>query len=395
MVVSCNGLTGTFENSSPINTSDTSKHRHPNTSGMWMTAYLGAWNHYAPPGGNWGNIKTDQIDWSAFTQMDYFALNANPDGSLSKIAPYQTFSPSRLNAIVAAAHKAGKPILFTVGGWGNHPGFTGAISAANRSTFIHNLIDVLKTWKFDGIDLDMEPINNSDISDYSAFVKDLNEQLQQIHTPLLDRPMLTAATDWQPAMFANIQQYFDQINLMTYDMSGPWGGWVSWFNSPVFDGGLTFSNGKPLPSVNQEVKRYTAQGVKKSKIGIGIDFYGYIWTGVTGPNQSWITPPQVKPNVPYYQIMDSLYSSNDYHWDKAAESAYLSKIQLNVLGVVTLKQFISYDDKQSIKAKINYVRNHDIGGAIIWELGGGFRKNQPVGQKDELLQTVKKYMNEN
>ena len=58
----------------------------------------------------------------------------------------------------------------------------------------------------------------------------------------------------QPAMFASIQDQFDQINVMTYDLSGPYSGWVTWFNSPIQDGGYRFaSTGGLVPSVDGAV----------------------------------------------------------------------------------------------------------------------------------------------
>jgi chitinase len=367
-------------------TSDTNKPpTDTTTSGdMWVSAYLASWNHYAPPGGDWGNVHTNEIDWSAFTQMIYFAITPNSDGSLSKIAEYQNFSPSRLDTIVSAAHKANKPILFTVGGWGTYAGFSSSISPANRQNFINNLINVLKTWKFDGIDLDMEPIKQSDVSNYISFVKDLHSAMQSIKTPIFSKPMLTAATSWQPVMYAQLQNYFDEINLMSFDFSGAWPGWVTWYNSPAYDGGHKFqSNGKPLPSANRMVDLYIANGVSAKKLGIGIDFYGYIWTGVSKPLESWTTTPTVQSNVPYHTILNNYPGANAI-WDNTAKAAYFS------IDDSSTKQFVSFDNEKSVQAKVNYVRNKKIGGIIIWELGGGFFADNPVGHKDPLLQAVKK-----
>lgn len=368
---------------------------HPHDHSIRIIAYLAAYNHYAPPGGNWGNLPTNAIDWNAFDLMDYFALNAKPDGSLSKIAPYKTFSPSRLNAIVHSAHNAGKPIIFTVGGWGNHKGFASAISNDNRSTFIDNLIRVMRQWHFDGIDVDMEPIKDSDVDNYNAFIVELYQRLQKEHVDMLSKPFLSAATDWQPSLFAKIQKYFNQINLMTYDMSGAWGRrWVSWFNSPVYDAGKTFrASTKKLPSVNQEVQKFLKAGVKPSKTAIGIDFYGYVWSGGSGtptggisePDQGWRSPPHVKDNVPYYKIMKQYYKPSLYHWDPKTESAYLS---INEEGSDNDK-FISYDDEKTIRAKFKYARKKSLGGIFIWDLSGGFMKQRP-SVKDPLLEAVKK-----
>ena len=49
--------------------------------------------------------------------------------------------------------------------------------------------------------------------------------------------------------------------------------------------------------------------------------------------------------------------------------------------------FITYDDELSIFEKVNYARKKEIGGVIIFQLGGGWRPNAPV--PDNLLQAVK------
>lgn len=374
------------------NNSDSGKYS-PDTD-MWVSAYLGAWNHYAPPGGNWGNLPTDGIDWDAFTHLFYFALNANRDGSLTEIKKYNTFSPSRVNAIVKAAHKNKTAVLFTVGGWGNYPGFRSAIMPENRNNFIKNLLSTLDKWGFDGIDVDMEPIKDeTDVKNYSTFIKELHKKLQSRTTPLGFPPLLTAATDWKPNMFSQLQDKFNQINLMTYDMSGAWYKWVSWHNSPVYDGGYKFpGTHKTVPSANGEVDEFLNAGIAKKKLGIGIDFYGYVWDGfVTGPRQKWgIHKPAVKPNVPYFKIMNDYFEQDYYRWDKVAKAAYLSID--NLLPIK--KKFISYDNQHSIDAKMKYVRNKNIGGLIIWELSGGYRKNQPKGKRDLLLQEVKKKLHQ-
>lgn len=377
-----------------IKTSEGRKYNY--SSDMWVSAYLGAWNHYAPPGGNWGNLPTEEIDWEAFTHLFYFSLTANEDGSLSEIKKYNTFSPSRLNAIVSAAHENNTAVLFSVGGWGNYPGFRNAIMPENRSNFVSNLVSTMEKWGFDGIDVDMEPIKDDvDVQNYKAFINELHKELQDKTTPLGIQPILTAATDWKPEMFAELSDKFDQINLMTYDMSGPWGGWVSWHNAPVYDGGYLFeSSGRPVPSADGEIKKFMAAGVPKEKLGIGIDFYGYVWSGgtgtitggVTAPRQSWVIAPSVKPNVPYYQIMKEYYKPEYHKWDDQAHADYLSIDN----PLLEEDKFISFDHEQTIRSKIQYVREKGIGGTIIWELTGGYRKELPAGDRDKLLQTVKK-----
>jgi GH18 family chitinase len=93
-------------------------------------------------------------------------------------------------------------------------------------------------------------------------------------------------------MLASVQAAFDQINIMTYDLSGPYEGWVTWYNSPIYDGGYTFPSvpTELVPSINGAVSNFVNNGVLPGKLGVGTPFYGYIWTGgpgVTQPRQSW------------------------------------------------------------------------------------------------------------
>ncbi len=71
---------------------------------------------------------------------------------LAEIRPYQNMGPDRVNAIVKAVHNAETYVLYSIGGWGNHKGFSNAISPENRQTFVENIISVMQEWGFDGID---------------------------------------------------------------------------------------------------------------------------------------------------------------------------------------------------------------------------------------------------
>jgi chitinase len=183
---------------------------------------------------------------------------------------------------------------------------------------------------------------------------------------------------------------------MTYDLSGPWDGWVTWFNAPIYDGNYRFpSTGGLVPSTDGSITNFIGRGVPASKLGIGIAFYGYVWTGgagtttggVTQPRQTWTTAP-TSSQIHYYTIMNTYFQSNLYHWDSAAQAAYLSITNPSP----TTNRFISYDDEHACQAKVSYARNKRLGGVMIWELGEGYRSTQPAGQRDPLLQAVKQAM---
>jgi chitinase len=247
----------------------------------------------------------------------------------------------------------------------------------------------LSRYGYDGVDIDWESLSPGDVAAYTNFITALRAALDAFP----DHKLLTTAVAWSPLLFASIQSQFDQINLMSYDLAGLWQGWITWFNSPVFDGNYRFpSTGRLVPSVDGMVANFTTNGVAPGKLGIGIAFYGNIWSGGSGtstggaalPRQSWTTAPSIS-QIPYSEIMSNYFQTNLYHWDAAAEAAYLS---IDKPGAANDK-FISYDDEHTCQAKVNYARERHLGGVMVWELGEAYSPSQPIGRRDPLLQALK------
>ena len=338
-------------------------------TGPWATAYYAGWMQGQS---NNGYLPAQNIDYNAVTHVVHFSIVPNGDGSLNSSG--NSITAGNSSELLSRAHAAGKKVLISVGGWGSDAGFRGATSAATRALFVANLVNFVTSRGYDGIDIDWEVLQSSDAAQFTAFITALRTALNVISP----RPLLTAATAWQPSIFAQVHSQFDQINIMTYDLSGAWPGWVTWHNAPVYDGGYRFPGvGTLVPSVNGTVDAFIGAGIPANKLGIGIDFYGYVWSGgsgtstggVTEPRQSWTSAPTVQDNVPYYTIMQNYYQSQYYRWDDAAQAAYL---RIDNASAANCK-FISYDDETTVQKKFDYVRTKGIGGVIIWELGGGYR----------------------
>jgi chitinase len=345
----------------------------------WTTAYY--------PGYHQSTLPTAQIDFTVVSHIIHFSVTPNADGTLDTSANGITAAHSA--DVVARAHAAGRKVLICVGGADSAAGFQGATTSANLASFIGTLVDFMSSNGYDGVDLDWEPLLDADAGSFTGLVNGLRSALDQISP----RPLLTVATASEPALFAALQNQFDQINLMTYDLAGPYEGWVTWFNAPIYDGGYRFpSNGKLIPSADGMVTNFIGSGVLPGKLAIGLCFYGRVWTDGAGtptggtllPRQSWTTAPTVTA-VTYSDIMANYYQPDLYHWDDAAQAAYLSITN----PVAANDIFLSYDDEHTCQAKVSYARNQHLGGVMIWELSQGHRATQPVGQRDPLLQAVK------
>ena len=361
-------------------------------AGLWNSAYYAGWMQDRMP--------AEQVDFTAMTHVIHFAVVPRADGTLDSAT--NGVSPSNSADLLARAHAAGARVLIGVGGENSAAGFRGATSNANRPSFITNLVNFVRSRGYDGVDLDWEPLEATDAHQFTRLVVELRGALNS--EALGTNPLLlTTATVSLPDLFAMLQSDFDQINLMTYAFSGPWPGWRTWYNSPIYDGGHRFpATGQPAPSVDGMVNDFLSHGVAAAKLGIGICFYGCVWSGGSGtstggtalPWQSWSGPPTMT-TLAYAEIMSRYYQPQRYFWDTNAQSAYLS---INPPGSANdksekdsrlLSEFISFDDPAACRAKVAYARHKGLGGVIIWELGGGYRSDQPAGQRDLLLQSVK------
>jgi chitinase len=325
------------------------------------------------------------IDFTAITALIHFAVVPNSNGTLNAAA--NGLTAANISAAVAAAHGAGKKILFTVGGEGTQAAFEGAMSGANQAAFISNLVSFMTTNKYDGIDIDMEPTSAGDQTLFVQFAAKLRTALNAVSP----RPMLTTTAAETPALFAAAAPSFDQINIMTYSLSGPYGGWFTWHNAPVYSTGYEFPNaGGAPPSADTMVQQFAAAGISKSVLGIGFTMDPYVWSGVSAPGQTWpaSSPPTATESAyntiaAAYGIVEYNYTLPTYHWDANAQAPYLS------ITNQTPNLFVSYDNEVSAASKAQYIKTNGLGSLIIWDLQDGHRADQPAGSQDVLLEAIK------
>jgi len=353
---------------------------------FWTTGYYPGYEQS-------GGMPASAIDFSALTHIIHFSVVPNADGSLNSTVGQITVDNS--TNLVALAHAAGVKVLISVGGGGTESAFQSATCASNLPVFINGLTNFVASRGYDGVDIDWEPCPSADFPLYTNLLAGLRSALNQLGRPEL---LTVAAAAYPPygdsaaaeyTMFAAFQSHLDQINIMTYDMSGPYNGWVTWFNSPLYDGGYRLpSSGTLVPSVDGSVEKFIANGVAPGKLAIAAAFYGYVWTAsataptpaITQPRQSWTTAPTATATR-YADIMANYYAANYYQWDTNTQTAYLSICKTNSAN----SAFVSYDDPRTCSAKVSYARNKGLGGIAIWELGQDHTPNTP----DPLLEAMK------
>lgn len=263
--------------------------------------------------------------------------------------------------------------LFSVGGWTLSDAFSAlAASQEARQNFIQQCISFCEKYGFDGVDIDWEypgfaehSGRPEDKQNFTILLKELDQAVKAHHPPLL----VTIAAPAGPWHYKNmevdiIHQYLDWINIMGYDFHGPWGGeedGMTHHHAALYPS----EKGNPLLNVDSAVNYYLLQGVPHHKLVVGMPLYGRSYAGADGlysPYQGVGEGTTSEAGIRFFSdIKQNLLSSYTRYWDDDAQVPYLYH--------PGKRQFISYEDEKSLAIKCHYIRNYQLGGAMVWELG--------------------------
>jgi chitinase len=331
-----------------------------------QTSFTEQWSvgYYTP----WGNpgCPISEIDMSALTHIVHWVAIVNPDGTLDLNLQQATRDAP---ALIAAAHAGGVKVMLGLiqTTWLGHTmNFHNAVMT-RRGDLVNNVMAVVDAYGYDGVNIDWEPFDMAVSGVAMRFLA------ADFRARLGTRILTADAVVNHSRYWGTVQELFDRINVMTYDLTGTWNPY-SWHNAALYDtDGMVFS-------VDRAIKQYVANGTPAVKLNIGIPFYGWRWTGggISGPKQRWSTMPDLRQV--YYQTFAATLPQQGYGWDGSAKVPYAS----------SFNTFLTFDNEQSVTEKVNYVRANNLGGWIIWELSGDYMPQQ--AEKHPLLKAVKTAM---
>ncbi|PYE55424.1 glycosyl hydrolase family 18 protein [Deinococcus yavapaiensis] len=327
----------------------------------------------------------DAVNWTAMTHIVVGRATPNADGTINTHFDIDTVNgPIWAKSVVSRAHANNRKAILMLGGAGEYSGFVGAASDANRAKFIDNLLALVDSYGFDGIDLDWEPIQATDQAPLKALAAGLKAKRPGLILTLPIGWVNSTYPQWNATpYYADIAPLFDRLNIMSYAMNGVYDGWQSWHSSALSGHSATTPS-----SVESSVNAYLNVGVPAAKLGVGIGFFGSCYTGVTGPKQSSSIMKLVADDnvMSYTNIMTQYYNANVKLWDDGAKVPYLSS--QTGLGPKACN-FVSYEDPQSIALKGQFAQSKGLGGAIVWNINQGYLPNAPIGSRDPLMDAVR------
>ncbi|GAC1453277.1 MAG: hypothetical protein PVSMB1_01660 [Gemmatimonadaceae bacterium] len=274
-------------------------------------------------------------------------------------------------------------LAISVGGWGGSKRFSDvALTDTARRKFSESTIDLfIRRWPglFDGIDIDWEfPVEGglkgnverpADKENFTLLLAELRRELDEQGKRDNRHYELTIAASARPSEIANLElgrivALLDFINVMTYDYHT--GGSIAHFNAPLF---AAANDPTPDLNVDASMRAFKSAGVPSEKLLVGIPFFVRAYGNVPNVNAGLFQPSIGAPRdwrpadgdwqrLARTRLVDPRY---ERHWEPSARVPWLYDP-----GSGT---WITYDDPESVREKMDYVREHHLGGAVIWELG--------------------------
>jgi len=340
--------------------------------------YYASWT--APKNG--GNYPISGIHWGGLTHIA--ASFYIPDGK----GGWATGSIDAVTAaaLISAAHANGKKAIASIGGSMSGPMFEGSSNATNLPTFLTNL-EALLAQGYDGIDIDWEAGKLTAAQDQAMMTALIDGIRAKSPNTILT---LTAESTYENltvdlSWYGTIAAKLDQINLMTYGMSGTWTGWQSWHSSPIHWNHVAAT---PV-GIDVTIGHYLTAGVPAAKLGVGAGFYGTCYSApVTAPLQALGASQIVASDgaISYANVLSTYFSASAYHYDATADAPYLTLSGSNPHKCT----YISYEDATSIAAKGAWVKAQGLGGIIAWQLAEGFiPSGASVVEQNPLLEVLR------
>jgi chitinase len=258
--------------------------------------------------------------------------------------------------------------LMSVGGWTDSAGFYEmAATDDGRRTFARSCADFLRTYpQFDGIDIDWEhPVVGGlqralgqprDAHNYVLLLSEIRRAIGADH--LLTIAAGAGPNAIAPLEYADMTASLDWVAVMTYDFHT--GGPRTGYNSPLYDHG---DPDNPRHNLNEAVQSILAKGVPRTKLAAGVPFYGHGWAGVESSGV-WSAATGTAPSGNYRKLAAEFINMNGYvrFWDDVAKVPWLYN--------AARKEWISYDDPESMRIKGQYIAAQQLNGAMFWELSG-------------------------
>lgn len=258
-------------------------------------------------------------------------------------------------------------LVLSIGGWGADGFSQAAATGEGRKLFADSAIEILKREQLDGLDIDWEYpcisdagiiAMDADKENFTLLLKELREGLKVCDSY---KTLSIAAGGLDSYLEATnmgeVAQYLDYVQLMTYDYHG------GFSKTTGHLANLYGSRIEPdAPNADRTVALFVKAGVPIEKLVMGAAFYGREWSGVPAENnglgqKASVTEDKFRGYDEIMKLLDSPKSGFCLYRDNDAKAAY----------AFNGSTFISFEDKEALACKCDYVKEHNMYGMMYWE----------------------------
>ena len=314
-------------------------------------------------------LQPGQVDADGMTRI-YYAFANIKDGRIVEGFAQDAQNIPQVTAL--RRENSQLEVMISVGGWLWSGGFSDvALTAKSRKVFIQSVMEFLDRYSLDGLDVDWEypgmpgaghAFRSEDKENFTLLLKDLRKRFDSEGKKRQRKLYLTIAAGASDEYLAHtemgkVERYVDTVNLMTYDYYTPGEDTVTGHHAPLF---ANPADPKHV-SADATVQAFEQAGVPAGKILLGIPFYGKVWGDVADKDHGLFQPGVKAPGVDaaYSAIEDTMLGHGfTRYWDSSAKVPYLYS--------EAKREFVSYEDAESIGVKCDYVRTHGLGGVMFW-----------------------------
>ena len=255
-------------------------------------------------------------------------------------------------------------VKLQMGGWGkNADGWSQmAGDPQKRKAFIDGCKAICEQYGVDGFDIDWEyptyaakddgHVNGASPEDWGNFVTLFKEMREAMPDKILS---YAASDSGKYTDNEGVLPYIDYINVMTYDQGNP-----PYHNSSLYRSSIT---GSRCCAEAIEGIFHGNQHIPYQMMNFGLAFYGH------GDGYKASAGNRYPSHVDYSKLEDIFFNNtcdgydvkgvNYRIWDDVAKVPYLG----DALG----KMYASYEDIESLNAKVSYAKDHNMLGVMIWE----------------------------
>ncbi|XP_054640445.1 chitinase, acidic.1 [Dunckerocampus dactyliophorus] len=338
-----------------------------------LVCHMTNWAQYRP-----GSAKftPDNIDPFLCTHVIYALATINSFNQISPIEWNDEDQFIKLNNL-KNTNPALKTLL-SVGGTVNgiSPFIAMVGKPESRATFIVSVINYLRNHNFDGLNLAWEyPAHNGspqeDRGRFTLLAKELftafeaNAITSGKPQLLLSANVASIKSTVDRAYEVNkTAQYFDFINVMSYDFHGHWEA-ATGHNSPLYPSSID-SGSHVHHNINSSVSYWLELGAPAEKLLLGFPTYGRTYrlrTGANGLGAPSNGPADAGPYTrtagfwAFYEVC-TFVSSASVGWIEQQKVPYAT------YG----SAWVGYDNQQSFSSKVQWMTGLNLGGAHVWTL---------------------------